>query len=83
VFLLTNRKLEAYATNLQPEDSTVTMQLACIVHDVGRTEADANAGAAQTGFHRDTVCSVRHPKESANVPAGTRFARSAYKSVRN
>ncbi|GEM_PF-4395320 len=25
VFLLINRKLEAYATNLQPEDSTVTM----------------------------------------------------------
>ena len=48
----------------------------CNAHIAGRTEADGNAGTAQTELPVSIVCTHDSSQDQADVPAEKRFARS-------
>ena len=57
---------------------------ACVHHfgwGVGRTEADRDAGAAQTGCDRDEAGDIRNRSDQADVPAEAGFARSGLQNL--
>ena len=52
----------------------------CNAHIAGRTEADGNAGTAQTELPVSIVCTHDSSQDQADVPAEKRFARSGLQS---